>query len=297
MDVVEGIGYVSLGVASLDDSVDFYRKIGHLNVSEKGPGTAFLTGGTQHHWIRLDETRPPGINRLGFQVTDRESLDIVANRLDAKGAKWVEANDLVGDRISDAIRFDGPDGFEIELFTDMVSLPVKTETFLNMDRLLHAVWFVSSPTDSRNFYKEVLGFKESDWIERFMVFMRAANRYHHSVAMMRVPDRAGELDHFCILVDDIDDVLKARNIAIKHGIELRPDLLRHAASGSISTYLKDPITGVVVEFCVWHTQIDDENYRPRVLPVSPVTQDVWQQEPAAEDGRREASSASEPSRE
>lgn len=279
MELVDGLGYVALTVPDLETSLDFYRRIAHLKVSERGAKTAYLTGGKAHHWLRLDEADTAGLTRIGFQLTGREALDEVANRLDARHIAWKQADDLAGERVAEGLRFVDPDGFEIELFTDMVSLPVAVEPFVKMDRVLHAVWLTESPPESNRFYREVLGFKDSDWIERMAVFMRAGNRYHHSMGILRSVDKAGQLDHFCILVDDIDDVLRARNVALQHNLNLRQELVRHAASGSISTYIIDPVNDISVEFCVWHSQIDDEGYRARILPASPVTLDIWKSTP------------------
>jgi 2,3-dihydroxy-p-cumate/2,3-dihydroxybenzoate 3,4-dioxygenase len=279
MELVKGLGYVALTVPEIDQSLDFYRRIAHLKVSERGARKAFLTGGVNHHWLRLEETGAPSLARLGFEVTDRAALDEIANRLDARGIPWKVANDLAGDRVTDAIRFTDPDGFEIELFTDMVSLPVPMDTFLKMDRVLHSVWLAENPSESGRFYREVLGFKESDWIERSMVFLRAGNKYHHSIGIGKDAERTGKLDHFCILVDDVDDVMRARNNALRSGAELRQDVVRHAASGSTSTYIIDPVNGICVEFCTNHKQIEDEGYRARILPALPSTFDLWQELP------------------
>src|SRR6266545_3048482 len=279
MELVKGLGYVALTVPEIDRSLDFYLRVAHLKVSERGTKKAFLTGGVNHHWLRLEETGQSNLLRFGFEVKDRASLDEIANRLDARGIPWKEANDLAGDRISDAIRFTDPDGFEIELYTDMVSLPLPMNTFLKMDRVLHSVWLAADPAESGRFYREVLGFKDSDWIERAMVFMRAGNRYHHSIGIARDTTRLGRMDHFCILVDDLDDVMRARNVALRSGAKLRQDVVRHAASGSVSTYIIDPINDIAVEFCTNHRQIDDEDYRARILPARPATLDLWKHLP------------------
>jgi 2,3-dihydroxy-p-cumate/2,3-dihydroxybenzoate 3,4-dioxygenase len=294
MELVKGLGYVALNVPEIDRSLDFYRRIAHLKVSERGAKKAFLTGGFDHHWLRLEETGEPGLSRFGFEVASRAALDEIANRLDARDIPWKPANDLAGDRVSDAIRFTDPDGFEIELFTDMVSLPVRMDTFLKMDRVLHSVWLASDPTASGRFYGDVLGFRESDWIERSMVFMRAGNRYHHSIGIARDTARLGRMDHFCILVDDLDDVMRARNVALRSGAKLRQDVVRHAASGSMSTYIIDPMNDIAVEFCTNHRQIDDADHRARILPAQASTLDLWQHLPEdfAEPARQEQPAAS-----
>lgn len=279
MELVDGLGYVALTVPDLESSIDFYQRIGHLKVTERGKKTAFLSGGSEHHWLRLDEGEAAGLTRIAFELTGRPALDEVVDRLDAIGLAWKAVDDLPGERVLDAIRFHDPDGFEIELFAGGVSLSSPVETFLNMDRFLHAVWLVANPVESAQFYRDVLGFKDSDWIERIAVFMRSANRYHHSAGILLGGPRAGRLDHFCILVDDLDDVMRARNVALSSGVELRQDLVRHAASGSVSTYLVDPVNDISVEFCAWHCTIDDEDYRPRTLQASPATLDLWKASP------------------
>jgi 2,3-dihydroxy-p-cumate/2,3-dihydroxybenzoate 3,4-dioxygenase len=153
------------------------------------------------------------------------------------------------------------------------------DTFLKMDRVLHSVWLAADPTESGRFYRDVLGFRDSDWIERAMVFMRAGNRYHHSIGIGRDLARLGRMDHFCILVDDLDDVMRARNVALRSGAKLRQDVVRHAASGSMSTYIIDPMNDIAVEFCTNHRQIDDENYRARILPAQASTLDLWKHLP------------------
>jgi 2,3-dihydroxy-p-cumate/2,3-dihydroxybenzoate 3,4-dioxygenase len=279
MELVNGLGYVALNVPDMGQSLDFYRRVAHLKVSERGAKAAFLTGGVSHHWLRLEETGSAGLSRIGFQVIDRSALDEVANRLDERGIPWKTGNDLAGDRVSETIRFVDPDGIEIELFTDMVTLPVPVDTFLNMERVLHSVWMSADPTASGRFYADVLGFKESDWIERTMVFMRSGNKYHHSIGIARNTGRPGQLDHFCILVDDLDDVMRARNVALRSGAKLRQDVVRHAASGSMSTYIIDPMNNIAVEFCTNHRRITEDDYRARILPASASTLDIWQHRP------------------
>jgi 2,3-dihydroxy-p-cumate/2,3-dihydroxybenzoate 3,4-dioxygenase len=275
MELVDGLGYVSLTVPDLDLSLDFYRRVAHLKVSERGQKTAFLTGGDDHHWLRLDETGAAGLSRFSFQLTGREAMDEVTRRLDERQTPWKEVKDLVGDRLTDAIRFTDPGGYEVELFTDMVTLPVPVRPFLGMERVLHAVWSTPDMLESRAFYADVLGFKDSDFIEQRMVFMRAGNGYHHTIGISQSQPNAGRFDHFCILVNDLDDVLRARNVAQLSGATFREDLVRHAASGSVSTYIMDPINAIAVEFCFNHRQIDDEGYRARVLPAAPATFNLW----------------------
>jgi 2,3-dihydroxy-p-cumate/2,3-dihydroxybenzoate 3,4-dioxygenase len=273
----ERLGYVVMGVPDVKESTDFYTRVGQMTLHDEAAGTAFLGGGYDHHWLRLEENpHKVGLNRVGFQLAGDQTLNDVADRLDSRGIAYAEFGDLDGDKIDRGIRFTDPDGVEVDVYTDMLSRGVKpAQDFVHMDTMLHAVWFSNDPVKAHDFYSQVLGFRASDWIKRNAVFMRSANNYHHSLGIFRSsPQRAGSMDHFCILVDSIDDVMRARNIAMRSGAKLQKDVLRHAASGSISVYVADPTAGISFEFCVEHDIVPDD-HRPRILESTPISRDVW----------------------
>ncbi|GAA0983291.1 iron-dependent extradiol dioxygenase HsaC [Acrocarpospora macrocephala] len=275
---VERLGYVVMGVPDLAESTKFYANVGHLTVHDSANSTSFLGGGYDHHWLRLVENQHRrGLMRVGFQLTGDDALSTVAGRLDERGIRFEEIGDLEGDGIDRGLRFTDPDGVEVDVYTDMLSRAVKpAQDAVRMTEMLHAVWFSSDPVAAHRFYADVLGFRASDWIKRNAVFMRSANNYHHSLGIFRSsPQRAASMDHFCILVENIDDVMRARNIALRQGAQLQKDVLRHAASGSISVYIADPMTGISFEFCTEH-DIVGPDHRPRLLEGSPITRDVWQ---------------------
>nr|MDT0661224.1 VOC family protein [Micromonospora sp. DSM 115978] len=274
---VQRLGYVVLGVPDLAESTKFYANVGHLTVHDAADGASFLGGGYDHHWLRLEESNRRGLARVGFQLAREEDLSDVANRLDERGVRYAEIGDLEGDGIDRGLRFTDPDGVEVDVYTDMLSRAVKpTQDAVRMNEMLHAVWFSADPVAAHRFYSDVLGFRASDWIKRNAVFMRSANNYHHSLGIFRSsPQRAASMDHFCILVENIDDVMRARNLALRQGAQLQKDVLRHAASGSISVYIADPMTGISFEFCTEHDIVGPE-HRPRLLEGSPITRDVWQ---------------------
>jgi hypothetical protein len=104
-------------------------------------------------------------------------------------------------------------------------------------------------------------------------FFRAGDRYHHSLVLIRAQQPS--FNHFCIQVESIDDVMRFRHNAARHGVEIRDDILRHAPSGSIGVYIKDAARGFAIEYCTGHPQVDDATHTPRTLPLAPETVDVW----------------------
>jgi 2,3-dihydroxy-p-cumate/2,3-dihydroxybenzoate 3,4-dioxygenase len=283
--LVDGLGYVVLEVDDLDRSVAFYRDVIKLSVTYKDDLLALLGDGTNHHWVRLEQGESTRLKRLGYQAHDASSIRELTARLDARGisSSVHGGSDLRRDGLQGIVRFRDVDGIEVDVYETMLTLPVpKSDPRVRPKALLHAVWFVANPSVTSAFYAEVLGFRASDWIEDMAVFMRAGNGYHHGLAVFgtEASDKRGTLDHFCILLEDIDDLMLARNYALASGSPIAVDLLRHTASGSASVYFLEPSLAHMVELCVWHGRITDDEYRARVLPASGSTRDLWHVGPA-----------------
>lgn len=274
MDLVHKFGYLAVGVSNLDEAVEFYSRFVRLDLTERLDSTAFMTGGLDHHWLRLEEGNGQGIKRIGYEVTSEDSFPVIRDGLAKWGIEFEEGGHPDQDRIHHWLRFTDPGGTAIELYWGMYERGVApVNSGVTLEKFLHGGWETADFDNASRFHQEVLGFKASDWIADKAVFLRAGDRFHHSLVLLR--SQRSAFNHFCIQVESIDDVMRFRNNALRHGVELRDDLLRHAPSGSIGVYMKDKARGYAVEFCTGHPQIDDVTHKPRVLPMSPETADVW----------------------
>jgi 2,3-dihydroxy-p-cumate/2,3-dihydroxybenzoate 3,4-dioxygenase len=274
MEIVTKFGYLAVGVSDLAEATEFYSRFVRLDVSERIGNTAFMTGGLEHHWIRLEEGNGQGLKRIGYELAGDAALAEVRQRLRSMGIPFVEGGDPGAERVQRWLRFCDPGGFDIELFTGMWERGVApVNSGVTMEKFLHAGWEVPHWDETTQFYQDVLGFKASDWIGDKVGFFRAGDRFHHSLVLIRSNRPA--FNHFCIQVESIDDVMRFRNNALRGGVKLRDDLLRHAPSGSIGVYMKDEARGFAVEFCIGHPQIDDAVHHARVLPMAPETKDIW----------------------
>jgi 2,3-dihydroxy-p-cumate/2,3-dihydroxybenzoate 3,4-dioxygenase len=65
MDIVVRLGHMSGGVQNLDEEPEFYSGLVRLDVTEQVGDTAFMTGGVEHHWIRVEDGNRQGIKRIG----------------------------------------------------------------------------------------------------------------------------------------------------------------------------------------------------------------------------------------
>jgi 2,3-dihydroxy-p-cumate/2,3-dihydroxybenzoate 3,4-dioxygenase len=271
---VSKLGYLTVAVANLDEALDYYTRFVRLDVTVRTGNTAYLTGGLEHHWLRLVEGPNPGMTRVAYAVDSDEELVATRARLQSAGIDYTEGGDVNVEHVQRWLRFVDPGGMDIEIYTGMMERGVApTHPGVTMTKFLHAAWATANFDRTTAFYHDVLGFKFSDWVGTRAAFMRAADRYHHSLVLIRAERPV--FNHFCIQLDSLDDVMRARHNAVAAGVKLRDDLLRHAPSGSIGFYMKDEARKFAVEFCVGHPLIDDETHRPRILPSTPETMNIW----------------------
>lgn len=273
MGLLNGHGFVTLATTDLAASVDFYERVCRLVVRERRDGEAFLTANNRHHWLRLVEADHTGLVRLGYQAVDAAAIEEIKDRLTARGIDWVDGGTLKDDGVAGGIRFRDPFGLEIEVYVEMLQVPATpVPADLGFVDLLHAVVFVPDVEAARDFYTETFGMRRSDQIESLVAFLRAENGYHHSLAVARGANVG--LDHFAILVRDIDVVMRLRLHALRLKV-LGDDVVRHTASGSVSVYLRDDTLDIGVEFCADHEIITDDDYDGRLLRASPATVNAW----------------------
>jgi catechol 2,3-dioxygenase-like lactoylglutathione lyase family enzyme len=272
--LVNGNGFATLGTPDLEGAVEWFTEVCRFVPSETRDDEVFLTGSTRHHWLRLQRAERPGVVRIGFDAVDGDAIQELTSRLEKLSVAWTRGGNMTDDRVRGGIRFRDPWGLEIEVYEEMLDVPeLAGRSDAALTDLLHSVVTVDDVDAGEKFYSETLGLLRSDRIEDMVLFMRGADLYHHSFAFAR-SEPTPHLDHLCFLVDDLDTVMRLRTQANSFDA-IRSDILRHAASGSMSIYLHSPHTDTGIEFCTGHGQIADESYRGRVMRAAPTTANIW----------------------
>jgi 2,3-dihydroxy-p-cumate/2,3-dihydroxybenzoate 3,4-dioxygenase len=273
------LGYLAFDVADLDASVRFYQDLVHLEVINERDGTVFLRGSTEHHWMVLRQSRTPGFNRVAYEMASEQALDQMAQNLKSAGVEVTHGGDIEADGVERWIRFRDPEGIQFELFVNMLTLPVPpiARSYIRLEKLVHAGVSIKDVRRSHAFYHDILGFRDSDWAERRAVLMHCGDRYHHSLAVLGNPAAPrSTIDHMCIQVAGVDDLMRARNLVLANHIPFSRDLARHMASGSWGFYFLDQANHYDVEFCLEHRQLPEVGDQARMLPAIPEMGDVWQ---------------------
>ena len=150
----------------------------------------------------------------------------MARRLTALGVKSQMKSDSAPG-LGKVLALEDPKGTAIELFSEWQSVgrnqPV---TGIGVLKLGHIAFHVDNPKAIADFYARVLGFKVSDWIDDFFVFMRC-NADHHTVNFITGPH--GTMHHVAFECRDFSHLQSACDL---FGAEGHQDRL---GSGSART--------------------------------------------------------------
>ena len=120
------------------------------------------------------------------------------------------------------------------------------------------------------FYEDGLGFKVSDWIAKFMVFLRC-NPAHHRLAIL--PGKPA-LNHVAFDVSSIDEMMRGLGRLTKGGVTLSWGPGRHTAGNNTFTYYLTP-NGNAVEYTSDLEQVDEATWVPKHYEFRPDITDQW----------------------
>ncbi len=269
------LSHYALRVADVERSISFYLNVVGIDLTERLPnGTAYMRRGADHHTLALypldhpepvdpEATGRKGLDHVAFAVPDRSAVDEAARVLKDAGARilggpteWDEPGSPY------AVRFCDPEGTRIELCAGMEEYTgPEIPHAAKPNKLSHLILRSSNPGEGVKFFTDVLGFRISDWILDFFVFLRC-NPDHHTTGLLQ-GDPPG-MYHVGYEVASIETVKNAADVAWKNGVRALWGLGRHGPGHNLFMYYPDP-DGNVIEILAELDQIhDEENHRPRV---------------------------------
>jgi len=209
-------------------------------------------------------------------MASHDDLDAMEQRLRERGIEVESGHAFETDRIDRYLRFQDPSGNPLELYADMVSMPmVPVPKRVDITDILNVVLFQRDLQQGLEFYSQVLGLQISDWVERKLVYLRFANGYHHGLLLME-GDPAQGPGYINFQVPDLHQLMRARNGIQMQKWPIAADLLKDGASGAVGFYFQNEAENITIGVCFGHEMIDeDSDHRPRILPARADTFDVW----------------------
>ncbi|MDH3336468.1 MAG: VOC family protein [Gammaproteobacteria bacterium] len=285
---VARLGYIGISSQDPDAWNAFGSDLLGL-MSVKGPGDGVYLKIDDHPYrIIVNKGAEDRLACMGWEVEDAAAYEHTIAALQAAGTPVEHGDDAgaVERSVSAYCSAADPAGNPLEIYHgrtnvgDAFESPQAVSRFLTGDMGLgHIVVPAPNTDETHAFYKDVLGFGDSDDLtlpppaegapEMRVVFMHAANPRHHSLALFNLPNPTG-IVHLMLEVPTIDEVGACLDRINRAGIPLLATLGRHCNDNMLSFYAISP-GGIAVEYGCEGRQIDWQNFEATKTTVA----DVW----------------------
>jgi catechol 2,3-dioxygenase-like lactoylglutathione lyase family enzyme len=275
MSRVTEIRYVGYGVDDFDAERRFYGEDWGLIEMASAEGAAWFKthGSGEHHVVRLHRSDANHVEVIALATDSRADVEALHGKVAAAGCRIVHApSTLDAPGGGYGFRFFSPDGLPFEVSAEVArseeraldrweGLPV---------RISHIVLHSPDQRAAAQFFADVLGFRVSDWLGDFMVFLRC-NSAHHRLAILPGPPC---LNHVAYDMFSVDDMMCGASRLGQRGTELRWGPGRHKAGNNTFSYFTTP-NGFAVEYTADLDEVDFETHEPIVHPPGPRVMDQW----------------------
>ena len=279
---ISGFGYLGIGVSDMERWRAFATDgvLGFEEIEVGDDGTAYYRIDEYHHRFALHPTGEDDAVYIGWEVPTRQDLDEVASRLTHAGVVVTPGTEAekANRKVVDLIKFKDPSGIPLEVFHGGLQLwekpfrpsraisGFKTKTEIGEPMGLgHMVLFCKSLDETVAFWRDVLGFKISDYIDLSYVMPGLGtavffhcNPRHHSVAFVEM-DVPRHLQHFMVELLNMDDVGNTYYKCLADGVPLSLSLGRHTNDHMFSFYMVAP-SGFDIEYGWGGRYIDDNTW-------------------------------------
>lgn len=274
---VRSVRYVALGIPDVKPAADFYEHVWGLERQGESDGAVYLTAASSSEpcILRLRPSEDPRVDVVSLVVDSREDVEELASTVAAAGMRLVHepaALSIPGDGFG--FRFFDPDGRTVEVAAEVARRapgPIDRSLAVPLG-ISHVVLNTTDLARAVRFYVDVLGFRVSDYLADFMVFLRCGPA-HHVLAFTAAPHVS--LNHVAYDIADLDLYMRATGRTLRAGYELVWGPGRHGPGNNTFSYFEDP-GSFVCEYTTGLQIIDDERaHEPKVFGLSPEEEDVW----------------------
>ncbi len=205
----------------------------------------------QRQWrLAVHPSQEAGLAYLGFELPDLDTLARAVDTVAKRGASVREATEeeRVARSVAGLAVLEDPAGHRIELCVapiadDVFRSPTGIEFLTGPLGMGHAVLFVPDLPAALAFYREVLGFRRTDYMtfgpdDKGIHFLRCTPR-HHSLALLHVGALSG-LQHLMLEATTLDAVGQVLDRALAAEVKISSSLGRHRNDRTVSFYMNGP---------------------------------------------------------
>jgi len=275
MSRVTEIRYVGYGVTDFDAETAYYETKWGLERVASDDGMAWFKaqGHDEHHVVRLRKAEENRIDVIALSADTRADVDALAAKVEAAGGQIVHApRELTTPGGGYGFRFFSPDGIQFEISADVARGPSREIKHWEgvPVKISHIVLHSPNHKALVEWFCNVLGFKQSDWLGDFMCFLRC-NEAHHRFAILPGP---ACLNHVAYDMLGVDDVMRGIHRLKQMDVNIGWGPGRHTAGNNTFSYFVTP-SGFVTEYTSDLEVVDFETREPTVYTPAPMVMDQW----------------------
>jgi catechol 2,3-dioxygenase-like lactoylglutathione lyase family enzyme len=277
------IAHLTLETPELDRQLDHYERVIGLKTIHRDANAIHLATKLGQLAMILKPGEATNCTSVAFEIAPNVSLDDAARELSAHGLPSEKHSDAYPG-VATLIAFKDPKGSVVELFANSAFRTPETVGGVAPHKLGHLAFVVDDPKKMAEFYSQVLGFRVSDWVEDFFVFMRCGPD-HHTVNFLRGPTT--KMHHLAFELRDAAHLIESCEVLGQNAITILWGPVRHGPGHNIATYHRDA-AGQIIELFAELDRMPDEELgyfdpkpwhsdRPQFPKVWPKNQrrDVW----------------------
>lgn len=277
------IAHLTLETPDLGRQLDHYERVIGLKTIHRDANAIHLATKLGQLAMILKPGEATNCTNVAFEIAPNVSLDDAARELSTHGVASEKRSDAYPG-VDSLIAFKDPKGSVVELFANSAFRTPETVSGVAPHKLGHLAFVVDDPKKMAEFYSQVLGFRVSDWVEDFFVFMRCGAD-HHTVNFLRGPTT--KMHHLAFELRDAAHLVESCEVLGQNAITILWGPVRHGPGHNIATYHRDA-AGQIIELFTELDRMPDEELgyfdpkpwhrdRPQFPKVWPKNQrrDVW----------------------
>ena len=243
---VNRIAYVVLESPDLAASIAHYTDVMGLTLVDKDANAAYLTTTVDHHNIVLRKGSEARCAAIGFQVPLGTDMGDYAKQIESH-AIGVKRQKDSQPHIGETVVFEDSKGTRIEVFAEHKSVATPyAKTGIVPNKLGHVAYCVADLEAAVKFYRDVLGFRVSDWMGDFFTFMRCSVD-HHTINFIKTGKN--RMHHVAFELRDWGHVKDACDLLYRFNTPLVWGPVRHGIGHNISIYHRNAEGHLIEHFC------------------------------------------------
>lgn len=259
---VTKVGYVEFTTPDVDRLVEYYESCLGLHVEDRSPDLAYLTTGLEHHSVVIRRGDAAARSSVGFEVAG--SLDDAGKRFADAGYEVSRRSDVAPSTPDVLVLAEPGTDVPLHLYESQPTSSAEGPAPAHRPtKLGHVAAFTPSLDQIQGFYQDLLGFRWSDTIGNFFVFLRC-NADHHAANFLQSTKYTG-MHHVAYEMRNLDHLQTTLDHLARHDHRLHWGPGRHGPGHNVFTYHRDPDGNTIELFTQLDQMLDEDagHFEPR----------------------------------